>query len=202
MLKGTNLVGGVSAYEKPDHDFYATDPATVRIFFNALKKQGFDFESQRWWEPACGDGNICRVIREYAGYDAIVDASDIVDRGWRDNFKQSNFFDLCYDDVRHHDVIITNPPFSHLNGFIDHGLRMTERYLMLFCKIQALETVERARMLKAAPLQAVYVHSRRQPTWRNGKPFKSDGSKWATTMCMAWLVFDKEYKGEPVLRFL
>lgn len=100
------------------------------------------------------------------------------------------------------DLIITNPPFSLINDFIKQALKLSNRYVIFLAKIQTLETVERKELLENSPLKYVYVHSSRQATWKNGEPLDSNGDKWSTTMCLAWFIWDKEYKGEPVVRFV
>lgn len=100
------------------------------------------------------------------------------------------------------DLIITNPPFSLINDFIKQALRLSNRYVIFLAKIQTLETLERKELLENSPLKYVYVHSSRQATWKNGEPLDPDGNKWQTTMCLAWFVWDKEYKGEPIIRFI
>ena len=72
----------------------------------------------------------------------------------------------------------------------------------MFAKIQTLEGIDRKILLENSPLQYVYVHSTRQATWKNGQPKDLNGKKWATTMCLAWFVWDKTYTGEPVIRFI
>ena len=58
------------------------------------------------------------------------------------------------------------------------------------------------KILKNSPLKYVYVHSKRQATWKDVQPFDARGKKWATTMCLPWFVWDKEYNGEPIIRFI
>lgn len=202
MLNGAKLAGSSPALGREKDDFYATDPATVRLFFDQLYREGFQFDEHDWWEPACGNGNICKVINEYRQGFGSLTASDIVDRGWKENFTVRDFLSVGDVEAGEHDVIITNPPFALLKEFMEQGLRLTRRYLMLFCKIQALEGKSRAHLLQGGKLRAVYVHSSRQNVWRNGQPLNPQGKRWATTMCMAWLMFDKSYCGECALRFL
>lgn len=200
-LDGSSLVGGKSRYEKPDNDFYATDPDTVRLFMERAKWDGLFRTTGDWWEPACGNGNISRVLCECIEKDRVY-SSDVVDRGWKHNFKVADFLSCAECPTGRTDVIITNPPFSLLNGFIEKGMEMTGRYLVLFAKIQTLETVGRRKLFDRYPPSYVYVHSERQSVWRNGEPLMPDGRKWSTTMCMAWFVWDKQAKHETILRFL
>lgn len=193
-LSGGQLAGGNSTTEKADNDFYATNPQTVREFLN----QTFDeFEDVKTiWENACGEGHLSDVLKEY--FDCNFIDTDLIDR----NYCEQKVDFLNSDFNPNADLIITNPPFSLVNDFIIKGLEKTNRYLVYLCKIQMLETVGRKEILESSPLKYIYVHSKRQATWKDGKELDPQGKKWATTMCLAWFVWDKEYKGEPTVRFI
>ncbi len=195
-LSGGQLAGGNSATEKADNDFYATDPKTVRLFLNkALEDGAIDLPAGSIWEPACGNGNIMEVVKEYFPL-CSWRSTDLIYRGYGKgeiDFLKSDF---------NADLIITNPPFSLINEFIKKGIELSNHYVIYLAKIQTLETVERKSILKNSPLKYIYVHSSRQATWKNGEPLAPNGKKWATTMCLAWFIWDKEYKGEPIVRFV
>lgn len=196
-LSGGQLAGGNSTSTKAEHDFYATDPKTVELFLNRFIADGNDIGGTIW-ECACGSGNISEVLKQFYPEKAqSIVSSDIVYRGYGST-KPSDFLTSPFRA----DTIITNPPFSQINEFIRHGLQAANKYLIFFAKIQTLETVERMKLLQESPLKYVYVHSKRQATWKNNAPLDPNGNKWATTMCLAWFVWEIGYKGEPVIRFL
>ena len=196
-LSGAKLAGGNSSSEKAENDFYATDPKTVDLFMQRAFKDGLfqDMQGKEIWECACGNGNIAKVLKRYFT-NSNIKATDLIDRG----YGTGNVDFLKATSTSH--MIITNPPFSLINEFIRQGLNLTDRYLVLFAKIQTLEGIDRKILLENSPLQYVYVHSTRQATWKNGQPKDPNGKKWATTMCLAWFVWDKTYTGEPVIRFI
>ena len=72
----------------------------------------------------------------------------------------------------------------------------------MFAKIQLLEGVKRYEMFQNTPLKYVYVNSSRVATHRNGEERDENGKKWATTVCLAWFVWEHGYTGEPVVRWL
>lgn len=194
VLTGGQLAGGNSVTQKADNDYYATDPQTVRQFFNATREEFKDVSVI--WENACGEGNISKVIKEC--FDTNIVSTDLINRGY--GWGNIDFLNSDYNPSA--DLIITNPPFSLINDFIIKGLEKTNRYLVYLCKIQMLETVARKDILQSSPLKYIYVHSKRQATWKNGQPLDEKGNKWATTMCLAWFVWEKGYKGEPIVRWL
>jgi hypothetical protein len=193
-LSGNKLVGSSPKNKRVENDFYATNPETVKKFFKEFAKKNTIGLDDVFWECACGNGNISKVIELFYPENKII-STDLINRGY------GNVEDFLQSE-RKADVIITNPPFALLNDFIKHGLEQTNRFLIFFAKIQLLETKARVEILKNSPLRYVYVHSERQATWRNGAQFDENGKPWAQTMCMAWFIWDKEYKGEPILRFI
>lgn len=195
-LSGGQLAGGNSKTKKAENDFYATDPNTIKEFLNAC---GQEFKNATTiWENCCGQGHLAKVLTSYFNNEQTIITTDLIDRGYGTggiNFLNSSFNPEA-------DLIITNPPFNLINDFIKIGLQKTNRFLVYLCKIQLLETVGRKKLLESSPLKYVYVHSKRQSTWKNGEPLAPDGKSWSTTMCLAWFVWDKEYEGEPIIRFL
>jgi hypothetical protein len=193
-LSGGQLAGGNSKTEKADNDFYATKKETTRAFLEVAKHLFKDVNTIH--EPCCGQGHLSEVLKEYFPNSEIVN-TDLIDRGYGES--NVNFLNV---DNSNFDLIITNPPFSLVNDFIKVGLKKTNRYLVYLCKIQLLETVKRKKILENSPLKYVYVHSKRQATLKNGEPLDPNGKPWATTMCLAWFVWDKEYEGEPIIKFI
>lgn len=195
-LSGGQLAGGNSASEKAENDYYATDPKTVGLFLDSFGELGDLKNGGLIWEPSCGGGNIAEVMKNRFPK-CEVKATDLIYRNYGEGGE-----DFLESEFRGADLIITNPPFSLINDFIRKGLELSKRWLVFLAKIQTLETLERKEILESGPLKYVYVHSSRQATWKNGEPLDENGKKWATTMCLAWFVWDKEYAGEPVVRFI
>jgi hypothetical protein len=193
-LSGGQLAGGNSTTEKAENDFYATPPKTTSEFLN---KTYSIFENVKLiHEPCCGQGHLSEILKDY--FDCTIISTDLIDRGY--GMGGVDFLNPDFNPKA--DLIITNPPFSLVNDFIRVGLEKTNRYLVYLCKIQLLETVGRKELLENSPLKYVYVHSKRQATWKNGEPLDPNGKPWATTMCLAWFVWDKQYSGEPIIKFL
>lgn len=193
-MNGGQLAGGNSTSKKADNDFYTTNSKTVELFLERFVSDKNELKGEVW-ECACGTGNISEVLRKKFPNCKII-STDLVDRGY--GIGNCDFLQ-CGEKA---DAIITNPPFSLINDFIKKGLELSRRYLIFLAKIQTLETASRKELLEKSPLRYIYVHSTRQATWKNNRPKDENGKQWATTMCLAWFVWDKEYKGEPVVKFL
>ena len=116
---------GNSDYERIEDDFYATPEWFTRDFIKRM--QDVDGSpvllEHDWWEPACGEGHIVRVMAEFSNKKAF--STDLVHRGFgigdRDFFEEK---ELPGPNVR---MIMTNPPFGDLaERFIDHALNLME----------------------------------------------------------------------------
>lgn len=186
-----------STSEKAEADFCTTNPEMVLLFIKRALEDGLfqDMQNQTIWDCTCGNGNIAEVLRDYFPL-SIVRATDLVYRGY--GVGNVDFLKAS----QRAKMIITNPPSSLLNDFIRHGLVLTDRYLILLSKIQTLDCVDIKELLEKSPLKYIYVHSTRQATWKDRQHRDHKSKKWATTMFLAWFVWDKTYTGEPVLRFL
>ena len=196
VLSGGQLAGGNSASKREENDFYATNPETLKMFLYEFWKDN-TFEGSEILEPACGQGHISKTLKELLPNFNIT-STDLIDRG----YGVGGIDFLTYDYKKMFDVVITNPPFSLAKEFIEKGLKISNKYVIMLCKIQLLEGTKRKEMFFNTPLKYVYVHTTRQATWKEGKPLDPNGKKWATTMCLAWFVWDKDYKGEPIIRWI
>lgn len=196
VLSGGQLAGGNSTSKREENDFYATNPETLKMFLYEFWKDN-TFEGYEILEPACGQGHISKTLKELLPNFNIT-STDLIDRG----YGVGGIDFLTHDYKKMFDVVITNPPFSLAKEFIEKGLKISNKYVIMLCKIQLLEGTKRKEMFFNTPLKYVYVHTTRQATWKEGKPLDSNGKKWATTMCLAWFVWDKDYKGEPIIRWI
>ena len=129
----------------------------------------------RFWEPACGDGAIVRVLRQ-AGYEVV--ASDVVDRGC-EGATLRNMLDGDEAPAR---AIITNPPFG--SGapakLVERALLWGVGYVALFLPDGFFGTENRLALYNRWRPAAVYPL-----TWR--PDFTGEG---APTMKMTWFVWD------------
>lgn len=196
VLSGGKLAGGNSSVRRVNNDFYATDPETVKLFLNEFHK-GNQLEGDIL-ECACGQGHIAKVLEEVYPNSKII-GTDLVDRG----YGSGNIDFLSHNFNRKFGTVITNPPFKFAKEFIEKSLEVSEKYVIMYCKIQLLEGISRKEMFEKTPLKYIYVHSSRQSIFREGEPLDpKTGKKWANTMCFAWFVWDKEYSGEPIVRWI
>ncbi len=196
VLTGTNLAGMSTTRERVDNDFYATPLSATKAILNEVKLYGSILE------PAAGQGHISKVLKEYYPYNEII-STDLVQR--EEKFEipiQGGVNFLTYNFNRKFDNVITNPPFSLAQDFIERALELSNDKVIMFAKIQLLEGDKRRKMFDNTPLKYVYVFSKRVNPLRNGEELDEKGKPWASTMCFAWFIWEQGYEGESVIRWL
>lgn len=184
-----NLIyGAKTGKSREEEDFYATSPEAIYLAKDMFTEIGL---SKKVWECACGKGHISEALREL-GYN--VKSSDKIDRGYG---KVIDF--LKYTKKQDCDIV-TNPPFKLWEEFAYKGLEILTKgnFLCLFAKIQILETKSRRVLFKKFPPKFIYVYSERVGCAMNGD-FKKYKAK---TFCYCWVIWEKGYKSETVLRWI
>lgn len=201
-LTGTKLVGDNPERGRVENDYYATPFNATEALLNALNESGDTLSGDLILEPSAGEGHIVKVLKDFYPYNEIV-ANDIAYRSSRLGIDVNGGIDfLNYEPHRKFDTIITNPPFALAQEFIEKALELSNHYVIMFAKIQLLEGDKRRKMFDNSPLKYVYVFSKRVNPLRNGEATDENGKPWASTMCFAWFVWEKDYEGEPIIRWI
>ena len=176
---------GVAKEEREPYDYYATDPKAVDYL---LKHETFDHNI---WECACGEGNISKRLEKY-GYN--VKSTDLVYRNFGE--KESVNFLMQYE--KFDGDIITNPPFKIALEFIQKALELSKRKVAMFVKLQFLETQKRYKELFLKnPPSKIYIFVKRMKCFKN-----NEQTTYGSAISFCWIVWDKEYDGEPVIRWI
>ena len=177
-----------SQYEREINDYYATEPKAARLLMEVEKF------SPLVWECACGEGHLAKEFEE-AGY--CVYATDLINRGYG---YQRDFLTTVAPPVKGFDII-TNPPYSKAQEFVEHALDISEdgRKVAMFLKIQFLEGKARRKLFKRYPPKTIYVSSSRLKCAMNG-----DFERYAkaNAVCYAWYVWEKGHTGETVIKWI
>ncbi len=95
-MSGTNLAGMSTTRNRVEDDYYATPPEVTRAILDQEILEGSILE------PACGEGHMSEVLREYYPGSDIV-STDLVNRG----YGQGDIDFLTYDFDRKFDNVIT-----------------------------------------------------------------------------------------------
>lgn len=179
--RAQSLVG--TSEGRPEGDFYPTPPEATRALLDRETFPGLT------WEPACGDGAICRVLEE-RGLPYL--ATDLIDRGFGEG--GHDFF----NSVHRANNIITNPPYSLAEKFVRLSLDRTDGKVAMLCKLAFLEGARRRPLFETTPLKNVYVFSKRLSMYRNGEK----GAYASGMIAFAWFVWEHGYSGQPVLGWI
>jgi len=176
-LQSFSIIGGGKKENRSERDFYPTPPDVTHSLMKFLHSEcAFFFDEKlRIWEPACGNGAMSEVIKNY-GHTVI--STDIkTDYGITLDFF---FADNSWDNDC--DAIITNPPFNLSEPFINLSLHKAKIVCMLLKSTywhakKRLDLFNRTKPKFILPL-----------TWR--PDFSNGGSP---TMDLLWTVWIKGY---------
>jgi len=167
-MEGLVLSNGSTKNKRRELDFYPTPPDVTAVLLTFLNLP----LNTKIWEPACGDGAMAEVIME-CGYDVI--SSDIRHTGYGEggiDFLTAH---------RECDAIITNPPFSESQKFINHAIGQADIVAMFF-KSQYWHAAKRKELFDEHP--PAYVLPL---TWR--PDFMNGERGGAPTMDVLWTVW-------------
>ena len=180
-----------SVKEREINDYYATDPHSLEIYLEALERDNITL-NRDLWECACGEGHLSKLL-ESKGY--RVKSTDLIDRGYGESG-----IDFINTQTKWGGVILTNPPYKYAKEFVEHSLELINEgeYVIMFLKIQFLEGQERRKLFNKKQLKYVYVNSKRQTCYINGDMSK----KLSSASCYCWFMWEKGFKGDPVIRWI
>jgi len=188
MKEGGKLAGGNPSRGRVENDFYATHPSSTKAL---LEVEEIIYPAL---EPACGEGHISKLLDPYK-----TKSFDLIDRG----FGNTGIDFLTNEFVGEYNTVITNPPFNLFQEFVEKSLKIANKKVIMFGKLQVLEGQKRATFLQKTPLKYVYVFKKRQQPMRNGKENDEvTGKKMSSTMAFAWFVWEKGFTGEPIIKWI
>lgn len=170
-----------------DFDFSPTPPWATRALIERVLRHAERekvCKYQTAWEPACGEGHMAEVLREYFRKVVAIDIDP--NHGYADHV--GDFLDPRNVLVPAADWIITNPPFGdNVLPFIKRALDLAGTGVAMFLQLRYLEGVERYEQIyKDRPPTIVAPFVERVPLVMG----KYD-PKASTTTAFMWLVWLK-----------
>ena len=182
MTSLLKITGANQARDRNQHDFYPTPSYAVQ---ELLDREKFTYV----WEPACGDGAICKVLDQ----NNIPNVgTDLIDYGC--GYKSK--VDFLLEPKLLAPQIITNPPFSLGLEFAEKAFELGVEKLALLVRLQFLEGKKRGDFFRKCPPKKVYVFSKRLSFNVSGE-FQSGG-----VMAFAWFVFGDNIKGSTTVSWI
>jgi hypothetical protein len=168
-------------------DFYPTPPWATRALIERVLRHLGVRKLGTVWEPACGEGHMAEVLREYTDR---VCATDIHDYGYGDE---------CFDFLStlwfpEYDWIITNPPFGDsTEKFVLRALENADVGVAMFVRLQWLEGIGRySRIFRDHPPTLIAFFTERVNLCKGR--WNPNGS---TATAYIWLVWKKGWRQQP-----
>jgi hypothetical protein len=166
------------------NDLYETPVVAVEALLRVEKIP------HRVWEPACGPGNIVKVLRA-AGHDVL--ATDLVDYGDSAAFYGRDF--LMESMPPGHQCILTNPPFKLVEEFVAHAIEICPLVIMLL-RLAFYESDRRSEILEGCGLARIHCFRKRLPLMHRAG---WEGRKANSGMAFGWFVWDRGHHGSTTI---
>ena len=168
-IVATQMVGGNPTRKRSEVDFYPTPPDVTQTLLNFLDLP----KNSVIWEPACGQCDMVNVMQSNGYY---VVATDI-------EYGQ----DFLTEPLHDCDWIITNPPFSVSDKFIERCAEHGKPFALLL-KSQYWHAKKRYELFEKIPPTAVCPL-----TWRPDFLFKKREKRGAPLMDVMWCIWQPPY---------
>lgn len=152
LPNGSRGIGGARGFAREEHDFYPTPDALIDPL---IERFGRVWMSSGVWEPACGDGAICKALARH-GIASV--GTDLVDRGYGTARRD---FLMEHTVPEETDAIVTNPPFRLWREFAAHALGLDVGFVALLGRLQLLEGKRASKLFQETQLTAVLVSAGR-----------------------------------------
>ena len=172
-MKGKNFSTNNTGKRK-NSDFYETPYSLTWLLLENEKIEGSVLE------PACGNGAISKIV------------------GGKSYDIEKDFL----KETESYDTIITNPPYSKAQEFILKAKQVANKKIVFLLPLSYLHGKKRFDTIwtdKDFPLAHIYVFTR-YPLL--GEKLRKDGKHNTGMMVYAWFVWEKNYKGEPIIKWL
>jgi len=181
--KGKNFSANNASGKRKKSDFYETPYTLTRKF---LEVEEFN-KKLSVCEPACGEGAIVKVLKEYWDESSIT-AYD----------RETNFL----WEMGEYDYVLTNPPFSIAFEFIQKAKVVATNKFALLLPLSYLHGKKRYDEIysdKTYGLKKVYVFTRYPML---GESLRDDGKYNTGMMVYAWFVWENGYSGQPIVDWI
>lgn len=176
---------------KDSPDDFPTPPWATRGLLEHIIGQTKTLAHLTCLEPACGAGHMAKVLKEYFGQ---VHSSDAFVYGYGD---VRDFIEHPYEP-NSFDWVITNPPFRLAEEFVRTGLSVARKGVAILARTVFLESVGRYQgIFREAPPTKFAQFVERVPMVRGRLDMKA-----TTATGYAWLVWEKQAKGQPRLMWV
>lgn len=184
-MRGLNTGNAKAPLRERKNDLYETPSVATEALLRAEKLPA------TIWEPACGRGAICEVLKASGRH---VIATDLVDYGYLGAIPRYDFLMTLSAPVGVQ-AIVTNPPFKLAGEFVKRALGLCPLVIMLL-RLAFLESQKRSDILDSGALARVHIFRNRLPMMhRDGWEKKTQSN----AMAFAWFVWDSNHCGPATI---
>jgi hypothetical protein len=165
---------------KDSLDDFPTPPWATRALIEHVLENKDELARMSYLEPACGEGHMAKVLREYF---REVKAADLHDYG----FGCIRDYLACPHEKNACDWVITNPPFRLVEEFVLRSLPLARCGVAILARTVLLESVRRyERIFRAHPPSKFVQFVERVPMVKGRLDEKA-----STATSYGWFVWDK-----------
>lgn len=176
---------------KESLDSFPTPPWATRTFLENTLGGKPQLSKMTCLEPACGQGHMSKVLKEYF---KSVDSSDIHDYGYG---SVSDFIETKHEPESY-DWVITNPPFKLAENFIEHGLKIARHGVAMLTRTVFIESKGRfERLFSQNPPSSFAQYVERVPMVKGRLDRKA-----STATGYGWLIWNKDKLGQTILEWI
>lgn len=171
-------------------DFFPTPPWATRALMEKVLSESYWFGvNTTCWEPACGEGHMSKVLKEY--FSEVI-STDIANYGYGGRMD----FLGHPGETLGADWIITNPPFNLAERF---AARRNGCSMALLVRTAWLEGSGRYERLFSVDPPSIVAQFTERVTMVKGK-LAGKGVSSATAYC--WVVWAQEKAQQTLLRWI
>lgn len=175
---------------KDSLDDFPTPPWATRALIEHVIKKPKSLRQMSCLEPACGQGHMAKVLKEYFGE---VQASDIAAYGYSD---QKDFLRAPFS-AKSFDWLITNPPFKSAEEFVLRARDLATKGVAILTRTVFIESIGRYDRLFSKTPPAYFAQFTERVPMVKGRLDKKAST--ATGYCwLVWQIDRSETKTEVV----
>ena len=169
------------------NDFYATPTKEVENILKHEELKGVVLE------PCCGMGHMCEGIIN-SGFKGQIISTDLINRGYGE--WGLDFLNEDYPYTENIGTVIINPPFKHIEQFVNKSLEIAKDKVILFARNQFTEGQSRyENIFKNNPPTRIYQYVDRVACAKDGDFNKTLSSN----MAFGWFVWDKNTSNKDTI---
>jgi hypothetical protein len=176
-----------SGYERKERDLYETPEWVTHALVPHIHLSSIN---GLIWEPACGSGQMSRVLQ--ATLRGVIQSD--IDSG-------VDFLSQSTEDAAAVDAIITNPPYELAQEFIEHALRLMEPVqgiVAMLLRTDFDHAKGRAHLFRDCPAFAKKLVLMKRIVWFEPEP----GAKGKSpSFNHAWYIWDWKHEGPATIAY-